>query len=89
MKINNSFVLRKVAQTWVILPLADENVNFNGMMTLNDSAAMLWHTLEQGADRDDLVKALTSEYAVSVQQAQADVDELIQKLHSAGCIDMQ
>lgn len=89
MKINSCFVLRKVAQTWIILPLADENVNFNGMMTLNDSGAMLWHVLERGAESDDLVKALTAEYNVSLEQAREDVEAFIQKLQSAGCLDME
>ena len=88
MKINESFVLRQVAQTWIILPLADENVNFNGMMTLNESGVLLWRALEQGAERDDLVNVLTSEYNVSVPQAREDVDAFIQKLRSVGCIDM-
>lgn len=87
MKIKKDFVLRQVASTWVVLPLAEETVNFSGMLTLNDSGAMLWNALEKGADRDALVNVLTSEYAVSVEQARTDVDEFLDKLLQTGCVE--
>ena len=87
MKLKENFVLRQVAQYWVVLPLADEVVDFSGMLTLNDSGVMLWNVLENNGDRDAMVAALTSEYDVSDEQAKADVDEFIEKLVQIGCID--
>ena len=46
MKLNKNYVLRPVADTWVVLPLGAEAINFNGMLTLNNSGAMLWRVLE-------------------------------------------
>ena len=82
-------VLRQLADNWVVLSLADATVNFNGMITLNESGALLWNTLEGGADADALVAALLKEYAVSEQQARADVAEFLDKLQSVGCLDQQ
>lgn len=87
MKIKRSFVLRQMLDTWVVLPLADKTIDFNGMITLNESGVLLWNTLEQGADADALVAALTAEYAVSQQQAYDDVQEFLSKLRSIGCLD--
>ena len=89
MKIKENFVLRQLADTWVVLPLADKTIDFNGMITLNESGVLLWNALEKGADVDMLVKLLTAEYDVSAQRAQADAEEFVQKLHTAGCLDMQ
>lgn len=88
MKICEKFVLRQIADTWVVLPLADETVNFSGMMTLNDSGVLLWRALERGSDREGLISALTCEYDVSAETAGADVDEFIRKLQTVGCIQM-
>ena len=71
MKIKNSFDLRQVAGTWVVLPLADATVDFTGMLTLNETGHMLWNLLKDGSDR----------------QALADVDAFIAKLSKAGCIE--
>ena len=86
MKLKKDFVLRQVAQTWIVLPLAEETVNLSGILTLNDSGAMLWQQLEQGADEAALVRALTDEYEVTAEQAAADVSEFVEKLVKAGCI---
>ena len=88
MKLKNDFVLRQVADNWVVLPLGVQTVNFSGMLSLNDSGAMLWKTLEQGGDRESLIDALTGEYEVSRQTAAEDVDTFIEKLVQAGCLEL-
>ena len=86
MKISEDFVLRQVADTWVVLPLKTDTVDFNGMIRLNGSGALLWKTLEQGATREELVQALTSRYDVSREEATRDVDEFIETLNKVGCL---
>lgn len=88
MKLNDEFVLRQVADTWVVLALGSASIDFSGMLTLNESGALLWHALEQGADREKLVDALTAEYDVSRYTASEDVDAFLAKLEKAGCIEM-
>ena len=87
MKLKENFILRQVADTWVVLPLGDAAVDFSGMLTLNESGAMLWRVLEQGADLEKLTAALLDEYEVSRQQAMADVDIFLNKLLQAGCLE--
>ena len=86
MKIKDSFVLREVAGTWSVLPLAAETLNLDGMLVLNDAGAVLWKVLEQGCELDDLAKALTDVYVVSHDQALADAKEFVEKLRSINCI---
>lgn len=88
MKIKENFALRQVAGTWVVLPLAEATLDFNGMLTLNESGLMLWHLLEKGSDKESLAKALTEEYEVTFEQAFADVTEFVDKLEKAGCIEI-
>ena len=87
MKLNKTFVLRQVAGNWVVLPLSDATVNFNGMLSLNETGVMLWKLLEQGSTREALAQALTDEYDVTYDQALADVDEYRGKLKRAGCLE--
>ena len=86
MRISEDFVLRQVADTWVVLPLKSDTVDFNGMIRLNGSGAMLWKWLEQGATREELVQALTSQYEVSREEAARDVDKFIETLNKVGCL---
>ena len=87
MKIKEGFVLRQVADNWVVLPVGQASVNFNGMISLNESGALLWRTLEQGGDRNAMADALLDEYDVEREEALADVDAFIAALTKAGCIE--
>jgi len=86
MKIKEGFVLRQVADNWVVLPVGQASVNFNGMISLNESGVLLWRTLEQGGDRIALADALLNEYEVEREEALADVDAFLTALTKAGCI---
>ena len=88
MKIKSNFVLRKVANTNVVLPLGASISGFKGMVTLNDSGVKLWELLMQGSDREELALALESVYEVEHSVALADVDEFIASLNSIDCIEM-
>ena len=50
MKLKENFVLRRVLNNWVVLPLGSATVDFNGILNLNDSGALLWQQLEHAAD---------------------------------------
>ena len=87
MKINENFVLRQVVDTYVVLPIGKATVDFNGMVTLNETGAFLWKQLEQGATRETLAEALTGEYDVSCDEALTDIDAFLASLESVGCIE--
>lgn len=87
MKIKANFVLRKIAGVWAVLPLGKAALDFNGLLTLNESGVQLWNLMKQGCQREDLVEALLAEYDVSRPVAEADVDEFVEKLRSADCLE--
>ena len=87
MKIKTNFVLRQIAGSWVVFPLGKAALDFQKMLTLNESGVQLWNLMKQGCQREDLVKALLAEYDVSRSVAEADVDEFVEKLRSAGCLE--
>lgn len=87
MKIKEGFVLRSVADTWAAIPVGKAAAEFNGMLNLNDSGAMLWQLLEQGAQREDMIQAVLDRYEITRQQAAEDVDAFLTTLRSAGCME--
>ena len=87
MKIKEGFVLRKIAGANIVVPIGAVCVDFNGMITMNDSATFLWERLAEGADEDRLVNALLGEYEVDEKTARECVKTYIAKLEEAGCIE--
>ncbi len=87
MKIREGFVLRKIAGSNIVIPVGTVSVDFNGMITMNDSATFLWEKLAAGADEEALVTALLTEYEVDEDTARRCVKEYIGKLEEAGCLE--
>lgn len=88
MKIKKDFLLRQVAETWVIMPIGKEMLDFNGMITLNETGALLWQKLQEGENLEGLVAALMAEYDVSAEEARIDAAAFCRKLLDAGCAEM-
>ena len=79
MKLKKGFVLREVAGETVVVPAGDD-LNFRGMITLNDTAKTLWMALENETDMDGLVKALLGEFNVDEATARAGAEKFVEKL---------
>ena len=87
MKLKEGFLLREVANVWVVIPVGQDMLDFNGVINLNETGALLWQKLAEGADLDALTAALTAEYDVSAEEARADARTFCRKLMEAGCLE--
>lgn len=79
MKLRDGFMLRQVAGEYVVLSVGTD-LDFNGMITLNETGATLWKRLEQEAELADLTAALTAEYDVDEATAAAAVEQFVAQL---------
>ncbi|MBO7149694.1 MAG: PqqD family protein [Clostridia bacterium] len=86
MKIKDGFILREVADSYVVVAIGEAVKSFNGVINLNETGALLWKTLQKGAEEKDLVDALLNEYDVERELAENDVKLFIKKLTEAGLI---
>lgn len=88
MKIKSGFLLRSIAGTQIVVPTGSRCREFNGMITLNDTAAFIWKKLEEGAAEDEIVSAILAVYEdVDESGARRSVQHVITKLREAGCIE--
>lgn len=78
MKIKEGFILRQICGEYVVVGEGLAQVNFNKMLSLNESAAYLWQEVSgKEFTKEDLVKLLLDKYDVSEERAATDVDKLI------------
>lgn len=87
MKIRSGYILRKVMDIYAVLGIGSEAYKPNRIMSVNETGAFLWHLLETGAEKEDLIGRLTEEYDVSAETAAKDVDAFVQKLRETGLIE--
>lgn len=89
MRIKEGFTLREIIGQFVVIGEGLKQVNFNKMISMNESAAYLWKGVE-GKDFtvEDLTNLLTDKYDVSEEQAASDAAAISQKWIDAGVIDL-
>jgi hypothetical protein len=93
MKTIEGFKLRKLGNEYILVGEALSLINFNKMITLNETAAFLWEQADklsregEGFDAEKLCKALCAEYEVAPSQAMSDVDATIASWKDAGVIE--
>ena len=86
MQIKPGFMLKNVAGSHIVVPVGENSVNFNAMITLNESGAFLWEKLAGEQTEDQLVAALTAEYEVDEATARRDINKFIEIIKGAGLI---
>lgn len=77
MKTSEKFVLRSIADSYVVVPVGDNIVDFGAMITINETGAYIWNLLQNDTDLDSIVSAMCSEFDVDEATARADAEEFV------------
>ena len=80
MKVSNEFVLRQVADEFLLIPVGSAALRISGMISLTESGYLLYQQLQSGCDRDRLIQVLLETYDVEAAEAAADVDVFLNKM---------
>ncbi len=81
MKIKECFILKSIAGINTVISVNDES-DFTGMLTLNESGVFIWNLLVKGATREEVITALSNEYEIDRAIAEADTDDFLRTLNS-------
>ena len=69
MKIIKEFILREIAGECILVPTGKTSQEFNGMITLSDTARFIWENIERADSFEDLVKMMLEEYEIDEETA--------------------
>ena len=86
MKISQGYLLRTVAGKNIVVSIGND-VNFNGMLTLNDTGVFFWNLLQKDTTKEEMLEAVLKEYDVSSDIALQDIENFIQKLKDSGILE--
>lgn len=87
MKIKNDYILHKLAGNNIVVGVDGEADNLGGALTLSETSAYMWHILENGATKEELIEKMLAEYDVGRAQLEEDVSGFIAKLESFGVLE--
>ena len=87
MKIKSDYILKKIAGSYVVVPVRTRAVDFSGIIKLSETGAFLWEILSKGAEKETLLARMLEEYEVDEATASADINRFLQKLQEADLIE--
>lgn len=70
-------MLREIMDEWVVIPMGERLLEFDGIIELNESAAFLWKLLEKNRDSDELVNALIEKYKIDRSHSEKEVKQFL------------
>ena len=77
MKKIKEFILREMADEYILIPTGSTTETFNGIITLTESAAFIYNHIEEASSFEELVNMITDEYEVDKQTAANDAYQFI------------
>lgn len=80
MKLKPTIILRKIAGETILVPVGEDAVRVNGLITVNEVGALICEQLKEERTVDALVAAVTAQFDVDAQTARADIASFIHTL---------
>jgi len=87
MKQNPDFILTDIAEDHILVPVGEAAVNFNAIISVNETGQFLWEQLAEETSVEKLVQALLAEYDVSAETAEADIQQFLDALREAHALN--
>jgi len=87
LKIKSGYILRDVADAFIVVPVGERVIDFKGLMTLNETGAFIWRKMEAEVSFENLLNFIVDEYDIDIEQASLDLNEFIDKVRGIGAIE--
>ena len=87
MKIKDNFILREIAGEHILIPVGEAALRVHGMVTLSESALLLYEKLQSECTEEDLVDVLTAEYEVGREEAMRVVGAFLVQMRQVGILE--
>jgi hypothetical protein len=81
MKISDLFILRNIAGESLLIPVGEAALNVKGLISMSESAAMMFEKLKNNCTREELIAALMAEYEVDEITAEKDTDAFLDQMY--------
>lgn len=87
MKIKDGFILRNIADEWVVVPIGERALQMQGALVLNEVAAFIWKQMQSSIAYETIVSQMLDQYDISPETAAQDLHSFLQKLRAIDAID--
>ncbi len=86
MRLKQKTVMKKIADEYVFVAVKSCSDSYEGIITATESGAMIMRKLNDDTSKDELVRMLCDTYDVTPEQADGDVEKMLQRLRQKGLL---
>lgn len=86
MKIVKEFILREIAGEYVLIPTGDTTQEFNGLITLSETAKFIWENIERVDSLEEIIEKIYKTYEADIEEIKKDTVLFIGDLLGRGFI---
>lgn len=87
MRIAKEFILREIAGECVLVPTGATAQEFNGLITMSDTARFIWENMEKAESLKEMIQMILDEYEIDEETAKKDAIGFISQLLQAGFVE--
>ena len=87
MRIKSNYILQKIVDEFLLVPVGEEAERVRGVVRLNEEGAFLWTCISEGIEESGLEEKLINKYKINKSVAHNDVTQFITQLTDIGCIE--
>ena len=87
MKLSEGFVVQKIGESYYAVPVTNNASIQNGMIKLNETAYLMWNSLEEGKTLSDIADIVAGEYNVDRETALKDINSFAEQLRKVGILE--
>lgn len=87
MRIAKEFILRDIAGECVLVPTGATTQEFNGLITMTDTAKFIWENMEKVDSFEEMIQKILEEYEIDEKTAKEDAYGFISQLLESGFVE--
>jgi len=84
---NEQFISRRIADEFLLVPIADRLSGENCLFVLNEVGARIWELVDRGRSVQQIEELLLEEFDTSQEQLEKDLLRLLDQLQEIGAIE--
>lgn len=87
MKLRGEYVIRKIVDEIVVVPVGKTALEFKGMIVLNEVSEVIWSCLKKETTLEEILRCVMEEFDVSEQEAKEDIENILDTLRYVKLLD--
>jgi hypothetical protein len=81
-----SVVSRKIADEFILVPIRQKASDVDSIYTMNEVAGRIWELIDGEKRVEEVRDVIVEEFEVSLEEAEADLVDLLQQLEKVGAV---